>query len=115
MKPTTITMVTVDGVMQGLGGLDEDPQRIECAADGSQTAFDDEALAFLNQVYERASSCSAGGPTRSSSRPWGTWPDPAATPSGRPWNTKPKHLAPTTLTDPQWADTTIPRTGTSAS
>jgi hypothetical protein len=57
MKLTTITNVSVDGVMQGLGGPDED-RRGGFERGGWQRPprplFDDEAAAFLAEVYQRA-------------------------------------------------------------
>ncbi|TMD56299.1 MAG: dihydrofolate reductase, partial [Chloroflexi bacterium] len=54
MKLTTLTMVTVDGVMQGLGGPDEDRRGGFERGGWIASVFDDEADAFLNQVYQRA-------------------------------------------------------------
>src|SRR4030095_7055779 len=53
-KLTTITMVTVDGVMQGLGGPDEDRSGGFERGGWVTHSFDNEAMAFLSQVYERA-------------------------------------------------------------
>jgi dihydrofolate reductase len=54
MKLTTITMVTVDGVMQGLGGADEDRRGGFERGGWVGPMFDDEASESLNQVYQRA-------------------------------------------------------------
>src|SRR5438309_3978867 len=57
MRLTITTNVSVDGVMQGLGGPDED-RRGGFERGGWQRPpgplFDDEAMTFVNQVYQRA-------------------------------------------------------------
>jgi dihydrofolate reductase len=108
MKLTTTTMVTVDGVMQGLGAPDED-RRGGFERGGWVThSFDDEAMAFLNQVYERADAFLFGRRTYEIfAGSWGIWADPGDSPIWEALNTRPKYVASTTLTDPQWADTTV--------
>jgi hypothetical protein len=54
MKLTTLTMVTVDGVMQGLGGADEDRRGGFERGGWVAPMWDAEGGAFLNQVYARA-------------------------------------------------------------
>jgi dihydrofolate reductase len=108
MKLTTVTMVTVDGVMQGLGGPDED-RRGGFERGGWVTPYvDDEAMAFLNQVYQRADAFPFGRQTYEIfAASWGSWADPGDSPIWTALNTKPKYVASTTLTEPQWADTTV--------
>jgi hypothetical protein len=54
MKLTTITHVSVDGVMQGLGGPHEDRRGGFERGGWAIPLFDDEAATFLNQVFQRA-------------------------------------------------------------
>src|SRR6266566_4463724 len=54
MKLTTITHVSVDGVMQGLGGPDEDRRGGFERGGWALPLFNDEAATFLNEVFQRA-------------------------------------------------------------
>ena len=108
MRLTTTTIVTVDGVMQGLGAPDEDRSGGFERGGWVTPVFDDEAMTFLNQVYERADAFLFGRRTYEIfAGSWGTWEDPGGSPVWTALNTQPKYVASTTLTDPQWANTTV--------
>jgi dihydrofolate reductase len=108
MKLMTTTMVTLDGVMQGLGAPDEDRRGGFERGGWVAPVFDDEAMAFLNQVYHRADAFLFGRRTYEIfAGSWGTWPDPGDSPIWEALNTKPKYVASTKLTDPEWANTTV--------
>jgi dihydrofolate reductase len=108
MKLTTTTMVTVDGVLQGLGGPEEDRRGGFERGGWVAPYFDDQAGTFLNQVYGRAEAFLFGRRTYELfAGSWGTWADPGANPIWTALNTRPKYVASRTLTDPQWADTTV--------
>ena len=108
MKLTTVTIVTVDGVMQGLGAPDEDRRGGFERGGWVTRAFDDEAMAFLDQVYQRADAFLFGRQTYEIfAASWGSWADPGNSPIWTALNTKPKYVASTTLTEPGWADTTV--------
>ena len=108
MKLTTTTMVTVDGVMQGLGGADEDRSGGFERGGWAAPLFDNEAGTFLNQVYERADAFLFGRRTYEIfAGSWGAMADPGGNPIWTALNTKPKYVASTTLTDPKWSDTTV--------
>jgi dihydrofolate reductase len=108
MKLTTTTMVTVDGVMQGLGGPEED-RRGGFARGGWVVPYaDDEMMGFLNHVYRRADAFLFGRRTYEIfAGSWGTWEDPGDSPIWDALNTKPKYVASTTLAAPRWAHTTV--------
>jgi dihydrofolate reductase len=113
MKLTTITHVTVDGVMQGLGGSDEDRRGGFERGGWALPLFDDEAATFLDQVFQRADAFLFGRRTYEIfAGSWGTgsWgANQGNNPISEALNTRPKYVASTTLTDPQWADTTVIR------
>jgi dihydrofolate reductase len=108
MKLTTVTNVSVDGVMQGLGGSDEDRRGGFERGGWALPLFDKEAETLLGQVYQRADAFLFGRRTYEIfAGSWGTWPDPGDSPIWTALNNRPKYVASTTLTDPQWADTTV--------
>src|SRR5918994_6741751 len=111
MKLTTITHVTVDGVMQGLGGSDEDRRGGFERGGWALPLFDDKAATFLDQVFQRADAFLFGRRTYEIfAGSWGTgsWgANQGNNPISVALNTRPKYVASTTLTDPQWADTTV--------
>jgi dihydrofolate reductase len=108
MKLTTVTHVSVDGVMQGLGGADEDRRGGFERGGWALPLFADEAATFLNEVFERADAFLFGRRTYEIfAGYWGVMPDPDSNPIAGPLNARPKYVASTTLTDSQWARTTV--------
>src|SRR3989454_9347761 len=108
MKLTTITNISVDGVMQGLGGPDEDRRGGFERGGWALPLFDDEAATALGEVYQRADAFLFGRRTYEIfAGSWGTWDDPGDSPIWTALNTKPKYAASTTLTEPRWANTTV--------
>ena len=108
MKLTTTTLVSVDGVMQGIGGPDED-RSVGFERGGWVTPlFDNEAATFLNEVYGRADAFLFGRRTYEIfAGYWGAVEDPGVNLIAKALNSRPKYVASTTLTDPRWADTTV--------
>jgi dihydrofolate reductase len=108
MKLTTMTQVTVDGVMQGNGGATEEERREGFERGGwAMGVFDNETLTLITQTYQGADAFLFGRRTYDIFAPyWGAM-EPGSHPIADALNTKPKYVASTTLTDPQWADTTV--------
>jgi dihydrofolate reductase len=107
MKLTTNTQVSVDGVMQANGGrhaiLDPGMER----GGWARPLFDSEAMTFVDEFYGRADAFLFGRRTYELfAGYWGVRED-LENPIVRALNTKPKYVASNTLTDPQWADTTV--------
>ncbi|TDO47205.1 dihydrofolate reductase [Kribbella sp. VKM Ac-2527] len=108
MKLTTVTNVSVDGVMQGLGGSDEDRRGGFERGGWALPLFSGEAETFLGQVYQRADAFLFGRRTYEIfAGSWGVMEDPGSSPIAAALNTRPKYVASSTLTDPQWVDTTV--------
>ena len=111
MKLTITTHVSVDGVMQGLGAPDEDRRGGFERGGWAIPLFDDDAGAFLDEVFGRADAFLFGRRTfEIFAGSWGTgsWgANEGDNPISAALNMRPKYVASTTLTDPQWADTTV--------
>src|SRR5947208_8868449 len=116
MKLITMTQVTVDGVMQGNGGASDEDRRNGFERGGwAMGVFDDETMTFIDQTYQRADAFLFGRRTYdlfagywgAEERAGAAAADPGNHPITDALNTKPKYVASTTLTDPQWADTTV--------
>jgi dihydrofolate reductase len=106
MKLTTTTQVSVDGVMQGPGGPDEDERG--GFERGGWAHFDDEAGLAINEIYHRADAFLFGRQTYEIfAGSWGKWSDPGDSRIWTALNTKPKYVASTTLIEPRWANTTV--------
>jgi dihydrofolate reductase len=106
MKLTTNTQVSVDGVMQANGGRNETLDPGFERGGWARPLFDDEAMTFVNQVYQRADAFLFGRRTYELfAGYWGVQGD--SNPVAAALNTRPKYVASNTLTDPQWADTTL--------
>jgi dihydrofolate reductase len=116
MRLTTMTQVTVDGVMQGNGGASDEDRRNGFERGGwAMGAGDHETMAFINQTYERADAFLFGrrtyelvadfwgAPERASAAAV----DPDSNPIAAAFNTSPKYLASTTVTQPSWRNTTV--------
>lgn len=107
MKLTTNTQVSVDGVMQANGGnhpvLDPRMDR----GGWARPLFDDESMAYVDDVYQRADAFLLGRRTYDLfAEYWGVRQD-LENPIVGALNTKPKYVASTTLTDAKWEGTTV--------
>jgi dihydrofolate reductase len=108
MRLTTTTNVSVDGVMQGLGGPDEDRRGGFDRGGWAPPLVDTETGDYLDQTYGSAAAFLLGRRTYEIfAGSWGAMIDMAKMPIGVALNSRPKYVASTTLTDPQWADTSV--------
>src|SRR5918992_114577 len=110
VKLTTNTQVSIDGVMEGNGAQDQNRPGFERGG-WARPLFDDESMAFVNDFYDRADAFLFGRRTYELFLgSWGTgsWgANQGDNPISAALNTRPKYVASNTLTDPQWADTTV--------
>jgi dihydrofolate reductase len=107
MKLTTMTQISVDGVMQANGPSKED-RRNGFERDGwALGKADRETVDFITQTCERAGAFLFGRRTYEMFAPyWGAM-DPGSHPIADAFNSKPKYVASTTVTEPRWANTTV--------
>ena len=112
MKLTTMTQVTIDGVMQGNGGASDEDRKEGFERGGwARGKGDDETRTFINQTYQRADAFLLGRRTyQLFAGSWGslTIEDvPGWEPVWQALDTRPKYVASTTLANPAWSGTTV--------
>jgi dihydrofolate reductase len=108
MKLTTMTQVTVDGVMQGNGGATEEDRRSGFERGGwAMGVADSETMTYITETYQSADAFLFGRRTYELFAPYWGAAERAGHPIADALTSKPKYLASTTLTDPQWANTTV--------
>jgi dihydrofolate reductase len=108
MKLTTITQVSVDGVMQGPGApVAGVAERGGFERDG-WAHFDDDAGSVMDEIFQRADAFLFGRRTyQIFAASWGTWDDPGDSPIWTALHRLPKYVASSTLTDPSWTNTSV--------
>src|SRR5882724_5899911 len=107
MKLITNTQITLDGVVQGNGGRDENRSGGFERGGWARGPFDSKAVTFVDQFYQRADAFLFGRRTYDLfAGYWGVMA-PGSGPIADALNTKPKYVASNTLTDPRWANTTV--------
>ena len=109
MKLTTMTQITVDGVMQGNGGASDEDRRNGFERGGwAMGVADNETFTFITQTYQRADAFLFGRRTYELfAGSWGAIEEMRVHPIGVALNETPKYVASNTLTEPRWADTTV--------
>ncbi len=106
MRLTTTVQVSVDGVMQGPGGPEEDERGV--FERGGWAHFDREAGTVMDEIYDRAGAFLFGRRTYEIfAGSWGTWEDPGDSPIWTALNTRPKYVVSTASFDPNWAGTNV--------
>ena len=107
MKLTLHTFLTVDGVMQGPGGADEDASG-GFTHGGWLVPFADQDMGtIVNRWFEKADGILLGRNTYDAMFPyWSQVTDPDNT-AGVKLNAQPKYVASSTLRDPKWHNTTV--------
>jgi dihydrofolate reductase len=108
MNLTTTIQVSVDGVMQGNGGLHELDRRRGFERGGwARPLFDSEGMAYVEQLYQNADAFLFGRRTYEIfAGYWGKMAN-SASPIAEALNTRPKYVASHTLAHAAWPDTTV--------
>jgi dihydrofolate reductase len=107
MRLVTNTQITVDGVMQANGGNNSELDPGFDRGGWAMLAGDEESTAYIGDFYLRADAFLFGRRTYDMfAGYWGVQTD-FNNPFVKALNTRPKFVASNTITDPQWADTTV--------
>lgn len=108
MKLTTMTQISVDGVIQNNGAPTRDhPNGFERGG-WALGKGDEDTRAFITQTYQNAGAFLFGRRTYDLfAGSWGTDESMRAHPIGVALNETQKYVASTTLSAPQWANTTV--------
>ncbi|MGC5166893.1 dihydrofolate reductase family protein [Luteimicrobium sp. DT211] len=110
MKLTTMTQVTLDGVMQGNGATSDDRRNGFERGGWALGAGDDETRDLITRTYERADAFLFGRRTYELfAGSWGSVDAMRAHPIGLALERAPKYVASTTLETPTWPRTTVLR------
>jgi dihydrofolate reductase len=109
MKLTTTTMISLDGVMQGLGAPDEDRRGGFERGGWAAPVFDEATGDALGQIYGRADAFLFGRWTYEVfAGSWGAIEEiPQDNLVAVALNTRPKYVVSNTLKDPKWVQTTV--------
>jgi len=108
MKLTTTIQISVDGVMQANGGSPPELDGDFARGGWATNHFDDESGGYVNEIYLRAEAFLFGRRTFAFfARTWGINEEMRAHPIGVALNEKPKYVASNTITESQWANTTV--------
>src|SRR5438067_13931588 len=101
MRLTTTTNISVDGVIQGLGGPGEDRRGGFDRGGWAPPLVDTETADYLNEVYGGAAAFLFGRPTYEIfAGSWGAIPEMATSTFGAALHERPQFVACTTLTEP---------------
>lgn len=107
MKLTTLTQVSIDGVVQANGGPVENGKLVLERGGWARGVSDLEALKFIREVYQRADAFLFGRGTYDLfAGYWGAITDSTDLIAG-PLNTRPKYVASNTIREANWANTTV--------
>ena len=110
MKLTTMTQITIDGVMQGNGATSDDRRNGFERGGWALGKGDDDTRRLITETYQRADAFLFGRRTYELfARSWGSIDEMRAHPIGVAVNDAPKYVASTTLTAPRWEGTTVLR------
>ncbi|WP_103566035.1 dihydrofolate reductase family protein [Actinomadura rubteroloni] len=109
MRLTTMTQVTVDGVMQGNGHATPEELASGFTRDGwALGAFADDTGEMITETYQRADAFLFGRRTYEMfAETWGTRPEMQAHPIGVALNGAQKYVASNSLKQPSWGPVTL--------